>query len=230
MQTKPLKADLHTHCGSDPDDRLSYSPEELIDEMAARGYDVLAITNHNCQDYCAGLHEYARERGVLLIKGMEFEYDGQHIVLVNFDNPEDISGPDDIIGRKRHDNLVIAAHPYFPLAPGCGRLLDSRPELFDAVEFAHLYIPAVNFNKKAVARAAVFGLPMVGTSDAHCFAQIGHTYTHVYSEKTPEAVVAAIKAGRSEVVTAPLPFSTFAGVVAGMKWKGFKDWLEGLLP
>lgn len=175
MHEKPLKADLHTHCGSDPNDRLPYSPEDLIDEMAGRGFDDLAITNHNCQDFCRRLYEYARDPGVLLIKGMELDYEGQHVLLINFDHPEDIYGPDDILKHKRPDNLVIAAHPYFPLSPGCGDLLDTRPEIFDVVEYAHLYVRAVNFNDRAVERARCLGLPMVGTSDAHSFRQIGHT-------------------------------------------------------
>jgi len=225
MPKKPLKADFHLHTRSDPFDDIPYSSEELIDEMAKRGYEVLAITNHDCQSYCARLYDYARERGVLLIRGMELGCDGQHIVLLNFDDPSDISTPEDILRKKRPDNLVLAAHPYFPWAPGCGRLLDAMPEMFDAVEYAHLYNHWINFNRKAVARAGELGLPMLGTSDAHTLSQIGYTYTHVYSEKkTPEAVIAAIKAGRAEVVTRPFPFTRFLGVIAMMRWQDVKRW------
>lgn len=47
----------------------------------------------------------------------------------------------------------------------------------------------------------------------------------VHSEKTPEAVIAAIKAGCSEVVTNPLPLKTFAGTIGAMKSDSLKKWI-----
>jgi predicted metal-dependent phosphoesterase TrpH len=127
---------------------------------------------------------------------------------------------------KGPENLVVAPHPYFPWAPSCGRLLDSRPELFDAVEHSHLYNGWINFNRKAVRRAAEFGLPVVGTSDAHTLAQVGYNYTLVYSEKTPEVVIAAIKAGRCELATRPLPVTVFLWVILKMKYESAVRWLR----
>jgi len=218
MQDKPLKVEFHTHSGDDPYDDIPYSSERLIDEMARQGYDALAITNHNYQCHNDRLEAYAKERGVLLIKGFELTYEDQHILLINFDEPEEIKGPDDIARMKGPDNLVVAAHPYFPWAPSCRRLLESRPALFDAVEFSHLYNRMIDFNRKALAKARELGLPLVGTSDAHTLGQIGYTCTLVYSEKSTEAIIAAVKAGRCEVVTRPFPSMSFVGVIAKMKY------------
>ncbi len=218
MQERPLKVELHSHSGDDPSDNISYSSERLIDEAARYGYDALAITNHDSQSHNERLAAYARERGLLLIKGMELTYERQHIVLLNFDRAWELKSPEDIMKMKGPDNLVLAAHPYFPWAPSCGRLLVSNPRLFDAVEFSHLYNHRINFNKKAVARAAELGLPLVGTSDAHTLGQLGYTYTLVESERTPGAIMAAVKAGRCEVVTEPFPLSSLIGVIARMKY------------
>ena len=99
----------------------------------------------------------------------------------------------------------------------CGKLLDARPELFDAIEFCHLYNWLINFNRKAVLKADELGLPLLGTSDAHTLLQIGYTYTMVDAERDVEAIIAAIKAGRSRLVTSPFNFFDFARVIAYMR-------------
>jgi len=215
---RPLKADLHIHTGDDIYDNIAYSSKGLIDEAARQCFEVISITNHDCDFYTEELYEYAREQGILLIRGMELTYDKQHILLINFDDAASINTPEDVISRKKEENLVIAPHPYFPWAPSCGRLLNSRPELFDAVEYAHLYNKSINFNRKAVRRAAELGLPMVGTSDSHTLDQLGYTYTLIHAEKTPESVVAAVKAGRVELVTRPMTLAAFLWIIAKMKY------------
>ena len=45
---------------------------------------------------------------------------------------------------------------------------------------------------------------MVANSDAHVLEQFGLAYSLVEAEKTPEAIIKAIKAGRVEVVSRPL--------------------------
>ena len=223
MSIRQLKADLHTHTSEDPcDSMIAHSSVMLIDEAARQGYEVLAITNHDSQHYSTELFEYAMARGVLLIKGMELTYEGQHIVLLNFDDAGEIKGPDDIMRRKGDKNLVIAPHPYFMMSYHCRDLLDNRPELFDAVEYAHLYTSFLNFNERAVKRAGELGLPLIGTSDAHTLVQMGHTYTLIEAEKTVESVVAAVKAGHVELVTKPLSLFKFLGIIGLMKYWSMK--------
>ena len=66
---RPLKADLHLHTAEDPNDRVSYTAKELISKAADEGFEVLAITNHQCLTFNQRLSAYARERGILLIPG-----------------------------------------------------------------------------------------------------------------------------------------------------------------
>ncbi len=204
IKLKDLKIDFHIHSKEDPHDFLRNDAYKIIDIMAARGFDAIAITNHNRFTWSERLRDYAKERGVILIRGVERTIKRRHVLLINF--PGEISDYrtlNDVEGAKREDNLVIAAHPYFPMPTASGILLDSRPEVFDAVEYCHYYVKNLNFNNWAVSRAFEMGKPLIGNSDAHVTRQIGRTYSIVKAEKNPEAIIRAIKEGRVKVVSRP---------------------------
>ncbi len=70
---RPLKADLHLHTAEDPHDRVAYTAKELISKAAEEGFEVLSITNHQRLTFNRNLSAFARERGILLIPGMEIK-------------------------------------------------------------------------------------------------------------------------------------------------------------
>ena len=80
-----LKVDLHTHTCEDPQDRISYNAFQLIDRAALKGFDALAITNHDFVLYNDKLVKYAAEKGILLIPGMELTLSKKHVLLINPD-------------------------------------------------------------------------------------------------------------------------------------------------
>ncbi|NVM56887.1 MAG: PHP domain-containing protein [Desulfobacterales bacterium] len=226
MKTKHLKVDLHIHTKEDPEDRISYSAYELIAQASLKGFDVLAITNHQRVTYSPGLKSYAAERGIVLIPGVEATIEGKHILLVNmpFQN-SCFNSFEDVLKKKAEDNLVIAPHPYFP-GPTClDRQLEATPHLFDAIEYCHFYNHWMNFNIQAVRFAQKYRLPVVGNSDSHVLDQFGLTYSLVEAEKDPDAIIQAIKAGRVKPVSRPLPLvllmRIFVGVTIskGPMWK-----------
>jgi len=98
----------------------------------------------------------------------------------------------------------VAPHPFFPGPTSLNGYLLKNLNLFDALEYSHFYSPMINFNQEAVKLSQSFGLPLVGTSDAHLFSQIGSTYTLIYAEKNLEAVFAAIRQNRVKVISRPL--------------------------
>jgi hypothetical protein len=55
--------------------------------------------------------------------------------------------------------------------------------------------------------AARHGLPTVGSSDCHRIEDLGKTYTLVESEKELNAIVDAVRNGKTEVATRPLAFA-----------------------
>lgn len=211
-----LKIDIHLHTKDDPMDNtvIHYSNEQLIDYAAQLGFEVLAITNHDKITYNSYLKDYAQERGILLIPGVEATIEGKHVLLINYDGPLDFKSVGDLKRIKGSNTLILAAHPFFPSEFALKNKLPNHIEVFDAIEFCHFYRPWINFNKKAVESAHKNGKPLVGTSDAHHLFQMNHTYSWVEtSQKTPDAVIEAIKEKHIEIVTAPLPWSIMLRVL-----------------
>ena len=202
-----LKVELHAHTADDPEDYIPHSVERLVDRVAELGYDAIAITLHNRQLDVEPYREYARSRGIVLIPGVERSIRGRHTLLINFP-PEATAAVhtfDDLATlRSQSHGLVIAPHPCFPV-PSCLRQeLDRHPDLFDAVELHALYSRYVDFNTRAVTWARAHGKPLVGNADVHRLGQLDTTWSLVDAEPEPDAICAAIKAGRVEVRTAPI--------------------------
>ncbi len=217
---KRLKADLHIHTAEDPEDLILYTAKELIDRAHELGYSVLAITNHNQVCYSKYLRDYAAERGIVLIPGMEASIRKRHVLLYNLAF-EDISRSDmkSLARVRTRNSLVIAPHPFYPSHLALGNELIKHIQLFDAIEHCHFYSRFIDFNKKAIRVARQYGLPMVGTSDAHQRLQFHTTYSLIDAEPHPEAVIQAIKNGRVEVVTRPLPLPVLLKINLKMSWR-----------
>lgn len=213
----PLKVDLHIHTKEDREDRISYSAYELIDEAVLRGFDALAITNHNTLTYSPELESHAAERGIVLIPGVEATIGGKHVLLLNMPFQNGCYNSfEDVLRQKAVNNLVIAPHPYFP-GPTClNGQLEATPHLFDAVEYCHFYTHRIDFNRQAVRFARNHDLPLVGNSDAHVLDQFGLAYSLVEAEKTPDAIIQAIKAGWVKPVSSPLPLALLMRIFVGM--------------
>jgi predicted metal-dependent phosphoesterase TrpH len=201
---RPLKTDLHLHTAEDPHDRVAYSAKELISKAAEEGFEVLSITNHHRLTFNKNLSAYAKERGILLIPGMEVSIRKRHVLLLNPPRGQTFSDFSSLSAMRRPDSLVIAPHPYFPNPRSLNGFLLKHLKHFDALEYCHFYSPRVNFNQKAIAVSESHGLPLVGNSDTHFLSQLGNTYSFIYAEKDPEAIFTAIRENKVEVITRPL--------------------------
>jgi len=203
-----LKTELHTHTLDDPEDGkrfVVHSAEQLIDEAQEQGFQVLSITNHNQLLFTSALEEYARERGILLIPGVEATLEGKHVLLYNFLNYDSSwSSPEIATKNKGPDQLVIAPHPFFPLQVSLGKLVSRWHDLFDAIEYNQFYLSWLNFNRRAQELAQKLNLPLVGNSDVHWIFQLGRTYSLVYAEQNTGSVLNAIKQGHVRLVTEPV--------------------------
>ena len=219
-----LKVELHSHSADDPADPIDYSSQALIDRAAALGYQALAITLHDRQLDIAPLQDYAWERGVTLIRGIERTIEGKHILLINFRRgAEEVATFDDLAALRRSEpGLVIAPHAYYP-HPSCLRgLLDEHADLFDAVEYNAMFTTAMNFNRRAVRWAHAHGKPLVGNCDVHRLRQLGTTYSLVDAASDADAICAAIKAGKVRVEARPLSPLAAAGIMIDMLTDPFR--------
>lgn len=215
-----LKVELHAHTADDPEDYIPYTLERLVDQLAVQGYDAVAITLHERQLDLAPYHAYAAGRGVVLLPGVERSIEGRHTLLINYPAAaaEAVRTFDDLaeLRASHHDGLVVAPHPYYPLSSCLHKAIDRRPELFDAVELHALYTRHLDFNRRARAWARSHGKPMVGNGDIHRLGQLGTTWSMVDAVPDPDAICAAIKAGRVEVRTEPVSLLRLVTVLASV--------------
>lgn len=228
-----LKVDLHLHTADDPLDSMPHDGVGLVDRAAALGFDALAITLHDRQFEDARLTAYARERGILLIPGVERTICGRHVLLLNFkaEATSRVRTLDDLASLKRSgDGAIVAPHPFFPDRSCLGAALDAYAEDFDAVEWSYFWTRGVNFNARAARWARARGKAIVGNSDLHDLRQLGRTWSLVDAPADAGAICAAIRAGRVELRTAPAPPWQLADIFTRMLLRPHKPAGRDLTP
>ncbi len=213
--TNKLKVDFHIHTAEDPKDYIPYNSFQLIDKASQKGFDALAITNHDTVFYNTDIIQYAEKKGILLIPGMEATFSDAHILILN---PDFNFNPDgrtlqELPNIKKEDNLIIAPHPFFHKLKSLKSDLLTYIHLFDAIEFAQYYNSLINFNKKAVDTASEYKIPLVATSDCHFIWQFGDTFTLVEANKDIHSIIKAVKLGNVEIVAKPISLATMAKVM-----------------
>lgn len=228
-----LKADLHLHT-REGEACIAYDARELIDRAAREGFQVLSITNHDRVTFSEGLAAYARERGILLIPGVEATIEGKHVLVYNLGGPpERIRTFADLRQLRQPDWLVVAAHPFFPGPISLRERLLQEIDLFDAIEWSHFYTRWIDYNRPAARLAREFGRPLLGSSDSHLVRQFGTTYSFIEAEPTPASVLAAVKKGRVRVVSRPLTLPRLFAIAIGLSLGSYrtqgKHWLR-ILP
>jgi predicted metal-dependent phosphoesterase TrpH len=201
-----LKTELHTHTDLDPQDRIPHSTTRLLDRAAELGYHVIAVTLHDRYFDPAPYQGYARERGLVLLSGIERTIARRHVLLINF-GPEcaSVRTFDELATLEgRASGLVIAPHPFYPTPSSLRHRLVRHVSQIDAVEINSMYTRRIDFNRRAVAFARAHGKPLVGNTDLHRLGQLGSTYSLVDADPDPDAICEAIRAGRVEVRTEPI--------------------------
>ena len=203
-----IKVELHAHTDADPADRIAHGVRELIDHGAGLGYGAMAITLHDRYFDPGEDAAYARDRGVVLMAGVERTIRGRHILLVNFPAASAGVGSFEALAalKAAHPRgLVVVPHAFYPTPSALGaRLMNEHVSLIDAVEVNAMHTRALDFNRRAVAWARANGKPLVGNSDLHLLAQMGSTYSMVDAEPDADAICDAIRQGRVTVQASPL--------------------------
>jgi predicted metal-dependent phosphoesterase TrpH len=226
-----IKTELHAHTSDDLRDLIPHTTSQLIDHAAALEYGALAITLHDGVYDIDPLVEYARARGVVLLRGTERTVEGRHLLLINAPAAallavRTFADLDPLRAAHPHV-LVVAPHACYPIPTALGRSrLDRYAASIDAVECNALYMRRLDFNRRALEWARTHGKPIVGNSDLHRLAQMGTTYSLVDAAPDPDAICAAIRAGRVEHRTAPLSSHQAAVFFSKMVLSGVRRRLQ----
>lgn len=232
---KPLKFDFHMHTLDDPQDQHVYHTAfELIDKAAGLGYGALAITLHTRQFESQAAFAYARERDILLVPGVEQDVEGCHVLLINFPKAaaeavrtfEDIRRLRDQASQNAASTLVVAPHPFFPSGVALKERFWRHRELFDAIEVSGFYHAKWNPNLKAMQAAEKLGLPLIGNSDTHTLEQFGKTWTEADCEPTAEAIIRAVKEGRTVIRGRSLAAVEMGRITWQVVAKGYMKWIN----
>ncbi len=213
-----IKVDLHIHTGDDPIDRIPYSTTDLVETAAARGFGAVAITLHERQLDVTNLAKIAADQGVVLIPGIERTVEGKHVLLINFSAAaEQVRTFADVARLKASEpGLVVAPHPFYPTPACLWGALDRHADLFDAVEYNAMFTRQLNFNERAVRWARAHGKPIVGNGDVHRLRQLGTAWSMVDAPADPDAVCAAIAAGRVSYHATPLSWPSAVGIITDL--------------
>ncbi len=205
-----IKVDLHMHSGEDPEDGLGYPATALVDRAVELGYGAIAITLHCKVMEDERVFAYARQKGLLLIRAVEWKIKDRDVLLYNVTQreAEKLITFDDLRAYKRErgeDLLIIAPHPFYPQGHSLRGLFEPNIDLFDAVEYAQIHLPWFDgFNQHAVRIARKHGKPVVANSDSHNVWMFGRHYTLVDAEPTMPSIFRAIREGRVQPHSPPV--------------------------
>ncbi len=223
------RVELHSHCQGDPvDSYLGHTLFQHIDRAKEVGLDALAITWHRKICAVPEAFAYARERGILLIPGMEAEIDRRHLVVLNLAEgdlpPETTWNQIRALRLRKPEVFVIAPHPFYPHPTCLGKIIDDHADCIDAVEWCIIHVHwlprRVNPNLRAARWAHKHGKAVVACSDAHTLAAIGKNASTVEADElTATSIFAGIRAGqvsfhRKSLDLAPLVYETGKAMVS----------------
>ncbi|MBI3671234.1 PHP domain-containing protein [Candidatus Azambacteria bacterium] len=210
-----LKTNLHFHSSEDPYHVIKHSLKEGIDKAASLKFDVLAITCHDFFVDTKDLENYAKEKGILLIPGIEIgiergrvSKEGRHLLVLGCEkDAEKIYDFSDLRQYKKEhpEILVVAPHPYFYGNISLKDYLEKNIDTIDAIELSWFYSKIFNRNKKAENTAKKFNKPIIATSDTHFFDYMDRSFAFVETEeKTQKSVFEAIRKNKIENTTSPV--------------------------
>jgi len=209
-----FKASLHIHTSEDKQDGhiINYDVYNLIDEAEKCGFKVLGFTPHKKFVFKQEFADYAKNKGILLIPGIERglgRFLNKHVVILNCDKTIEKVKTLRELHKYKEDHpeiFILAPHPTYNrlISLGAGQLR-KYINLFDAIEHSCACSKKSNFhNKKAAAIAARFQKPVIATADVHVLKKLNTDFAIIEVEDlTARSVFQAIRYGKFKNVTAP---------------------------
>jgi predicted metal-dependent phosphoesterase TrpH len=175
-----MKADLHVHTSYSFDS--TSPPQAMIDSAIKKGIDCLAICDHGEIRGSLEAIEYAKEKPVLIIPGIEVKAKEGDILGLNVKEiiPNKLSTRETIKRIKEAGGMAVIPHPFGWCCSFKGKLVDLIEEI-DGLEIfnASIFGPG---NQKASDFAGKHDLPFTASSDAHSPDFVGRAYLEIPGE------------------------------------------------
>ena len=203
-----LSVELHAHSA------LSYDGRDpidlLLEQASAVGLDALAVTDHDEIDASIEAAEKAADYGLVGIVGMEVTCAVGHVLAFGIDERVESGLPfDETLDRIRDQGgIAVVPHPFQKSRHGvAAHITDEQLASADALEVYNSRLFTGRSNRQAEKFAIRNGLPMTAGSDAHISEMVGQAVTEVGAdERSADAVLAAIRDGRTSVVGKRTPW------------------------
>jgi predicted metal-dependent phosphoesterase TrpH len=195
-----LSVELHAHSSLSYDGRDSV--EALLEQARAVGLDALAVTDHDEIEASLDAVDLAPEYGLVGIPGMEVTSRAGHVLALGVREliPADLSFDDTIDRIHEAGGIAVVPHPFQKSRSGVAANVPAASlARADAIEVYNSRLLTGRGNRRAKAFAAKHGLPTTAGSDAHVAEMVGQAVTRIDAEPTAEAIVDAIREGRTEI-------------------------------
>jgi len=196
-----LSVELHAHSSLSYDGRDPV--ETLLERAAAVGLDALAVTDHDEVEASLEAAEIAPDYGLVGIPGMEVTSEAGHVLALGVREliPADLSFDETIDRIHGAGGIAVVPHPFQTsrsgVAPNVSPVSLARA---DAIEVYNSRLLTGRGNRRARAFAEKHDLPVTAGSDAHVAEMVGRAVTEIdAAEPTVEAIIAAIREGRTEI-------------------------------
>jgi predicted metal-dependent phosphoesterase TrpH len=193
-----MKCDLHCHTFFSYDSLAS--PKEIVDAALKNGIDCLAITDHGEIEGAIEAIEYAKEKPILIIPGIEIKSREGEILALNIKEkiPDKLSTIETIEKIKKLGGMVIIPHPFSLFCKFKGDLEKLKGKI-DAIEVLNASVFGSG-NKRAIDFAKKHNLPFTVGSDAHFPNFVGKVYLEIEGKNlSAEEVLAQIKKRNAKI-------------------------------
>jgi len=189
---KRMRIDMHLHTAGSWD--CLSDPERVLSTALTRGYDRIAITDHNRLHVALRMAEAHPDR---IIPGEEVKTaEGIDVIglYLTSEIPKGTSAEETIKRIRGQGGIPYLPHPYAGGKGGGGKYAEVLGPLCDVIEVFNARLHSADMNARAVELASRLGKLSGAGSDAHTIGELGHAFVDLPAHANrPDALLAALR-------------------------------------
>ncbi len=197
-----MRVDLHLHTAGSWD--CLSDPERVLETAIARGYQRIAMTDHNHVSVALRMAEAHPDR---IIPGEEVKTaEGVDVIglYLSEEIPKGTPARETIARIREQGGIPYLPHPYAGGKGGGGRLADELAPLCDIVEVFNARLHSASANRRAAELAKRHDKLRGAGSDAHTLGELGNAFVDLPAHPNrPDALLGALASARTGGQEAP---------------------------